>query len=308
MKEGYVEKSGETTEQDMELINRYTRRELTTEEVYTFSVVLCDNEIDRDYERFTTEALEKLAVLFVGRTGIFDHQNSSANQAARIYSCRVERPEGKTTSFGEPYARLTAKAYLPRGGVQEDLILQLDAGIKKEVSVGCSVGSVRCSVCGEEVRRGTCRHQKGKVYGGRVCHHILEEPSDAYEWSFVAVPAQREAGVIKHYLPESGKACTLTESQVCKLRGHLEDLEKRAGMGDEYRDNLRREVVRLSGILQPGIALPVMERVVQRMTLDELKAFHKAYSQKMEETFPVSPQLAGRDRSRRAEGDRSFQI
>ena len=308
MKEGYVEKSGETTEQDMELINRYTRRELTAEEVYTFSVGLCDNEIDRDYERFTTEALEKLAVLFVGRTGIFDHQNSSANQAARIYSCRVERPEGKTTSFGEPYARLTAKAYLPRGGVQEDLILQLDAGIKKEVSVGCSVGSVRCSVCGEEVRRGTCRHQKGKVYGGRVCHHILEEPSDAYEWSFVAVPAQREAGVIKHYLPESGKACTLTESQVCKLRGHLEDLEKRAGMGDEYRDNLRREVVRLSGILQPGIALPVMERVVQRMTLDELKAFHKAYSQKMEETFPVSPQLAGRDRSRRAEGDRSFQI
>ena len=308
MKEGYVEKSGETTEQDMELINRYTRRELTAEEVYTFSVVLCDNEIDRDYERFTTEALEKLAVLFVGRTGIFDHQNSSANQAARIYSCRVERPEGKTTSFGEPYARLTAKAYLPRGGVQEDLILQLDAGIKKEVSVGCSVGSVRCSVCGEEVRRGTCRHQKGKVYGGRVCHHILEEPSDAYEWSFVAVPAQREAGVIKHYLPESGKACTLTESQVCKLRGHLEDLEKRAGMGDEYRDNLRREVVRLSGILQPGIALPVMERVVQRMTLDELKAFHKAYSQKMEETFPVSPQLAGRDRSRRAECDRSFQI
>ena len=308
MKEGYVEKSGETTEQDMELINRYTRRELTAEEVYTFSVVLCDNEIDRDYERFTTEALEKLAVLFVGRTGIFDHQNSSANQAARIYSCRVERPEGKTTSFGEPYARLTAKAYLPRGGVQEDLILQLDAGIKKEVSVGCSVGSVRCSVCGEEVRRGTCRHQKGKVYGGRVCHHILEEPSDAYEWSFVAVPAQREAGVIKHYLPESGKACTLTESQVCKLRGHLEDLEKRAGMGDEYRDNLRREVVRLSGILQPGIALPVMERVVQRMTLDELKAFHKAYSQKMEETLPVSPQLAGRDRSRRAEGDRSFQI
>ena len=308
MKEGYVEKSGETTEQDMELINRYTRRELTAEEVYTFSVVLCDNEIDRDYERFTTEALEKLAVLFVGRTGIFDHQNSSANQAARIYSCRVERPEGKTTSFGEPYARLTAKAYLPRGGVQEDLILQLDAGIKKEVSVGCSVGSVRCSVCGEEVRRGTCRHQKGKVYGGRVCHHILEEPSDAYEWSFVAVPAQREAGVIKHYLPESGKACTLTESQVCKLRGHLEDLEKRAGMGDEYRNNLRREVVRLSGILQPGIALPVMERVVQRMTLDELKAFHKAYSQKREETFPVSPQLAGRDRSRRAEGDRSFQI
>lgn len=308
MKEGYVEKSGEAADQDMALINRYTRRELTAGEVYTFSVVLCDNEIDRDYERFTTEALEKLAVLFVGRTGIFDHQNSSSNQAARIYSCRVERPEGKTTSFGEPYARLTAKAYLPRGGIQEDLILQLDAGIKKEVSVGCSVGSVRCSVCGEEVKRGTCRHQKGKVYGGQVCHHILEEPSDAYEWSFVAVPAQREAGVIKHYLPEPGKACTLTESQVCKLHGHLEDLEKRARMGDEYWDNLRREVVRLSGIVQPEVALPVIEGVARKMTLDELKAFYKAYSQKLQETFPASPQIVGRDHIRQAEGDRSFQI
>ena len=32
-----------------------------------------------------------------------------------------------------------------------------------------------------------------------VCHVVLNQPTDAYEWSFVAVPAQREAGVIKMF-------------------------------------------------------------------------------------------------------------
>ena len=52
--------------QDMELINRLSRKKLTPEEVYTFSVKLCDNEVDRDGERFDREALTKLAELFVG--------------------------------------------------------------------------------------------------------------------------------------------------------------------------------------------------------------------------------------------------
>ena len=34
--------------EDMVLINRLAREELTAEQVYTFSLRLCDNEIDRD--------------------------------------------------------------------------------------------------------------------------------------------------------------------------------------------------------------------------------------------------------------------
>ena len=32
----------------LDKINKFTRRELTEDELYTFSVILCDNEIDRD--------------------------------------------------------------------------------------------------------------------------------------------------------------------------------------------------------------------------------------------------------------------
>ena len=71
---------------ELELINKYTRRPLKEEEIYAFSVVLCDNEIDRDFERFSSEALDKMAELFVGVTGVMDHDPKSENQTARIFS------------------------------------------------------------------------------------------------------------------------------------------------------------------------------------------------------------------------------
>ena len=54
---------------ELEAVNQFTKAQLTEEEVYLFSVLLCDNEVDRDFECFTLNALEKLSGLFVGRTG-----------------------------------------------------------------------------------------------------------------------------------------------------------------------------------------------------------------------------------------------
>ena len=47
--------------------------------------------------------------------------------------------------------------------------------------------------------KGGCDHEKGSEYGGKLCYHILDEPLDAYEWSFVAVPAQVNSGVTKRF-------------------------------------------------------------------------------------------------------------
>ena len=60
------------TAEQLEQINRFARRELKAEEVYSFSVRLCDNEVDRDGERFPRRTLEELAELFVGKSGLFD--------------------------------------------------------------------------------------------------------------------------------------------------------------------------------------------------------------------------------------------
>ena len=87
--------SGAPTPQELELINNYTVKPLSADEVYTFGIVLCDNEIDRDFERFDIPALEKLAELFVGKTGIFDHSMSGRDQTARIF---LSRRDGRKQS------------------------------------------------------------------------------------------------------------------------------------------------------------------------------------------------------------------
>ncbi len=183
--------------EELEKINGYAREPLTEDKVFVFRVALCDNDIDRDGEKFSSGALEKLAELFKGRTGIFDHDPKSSKQTARIFDTWVETLPEKTTTDGEVYRRLMAKAYMVRTSSNGDLISEIQGGIKKEVSVSCTMGKKLCSVCGEDMHKGGCDHEKGGEYGGKLCYHILDEPLEAYEWSFVAVPAQVQKMALK---------------------------------------------------------------------------------------------------------------
>ena len=63
-KESEVKGIGKADEGELALINRLTRREMMADEVYTFAVRLCDNDIDRDGERFADETLKELGQLF----------------------------------------------------------------------------------------------------------------------------------------------------------------------------------------------------------------------------------------------------
>ena len=84
-----------------------------------------------------------------------------------------------------------------RNDETRSMIEKIEAGILKEVSVGFAAKPVVCSVCGAEMRGWECQkhHQKGKVYDGKNCYGIITEPTDAFEFSLVAVPAQRAAGI-----------------------------------------------------------------------------------------------------------------
>ena len=180
----------------LDRINSMTRRNFRAEELYTFPVTLCGNEIDRDGERFSDDALEAMKTLFIGKTFIADHNPTMENQVARIYDTELVTTD-TLTSYGEPYKYLKGYVYMVRTEKNADLITEIDAGIKREVSVGCSATVKRCSVCGKNILESVCEHIKGHEYDGKFCHHILENVNDAYELSFVAVPAQSEAGVTK---------------------------------------------------------------------------------------------------------------
>ena len=151
--------------------------------------------MDRDNEAFGVKALEEMAALFPGKTGIKDHSGKSDNQTARIFETKTETLPGRKTLLEEDYVRLTARAYMLRSEKNAELIKEIEAGIRKEVSVAVAVDERKCSLCGESL----CEHIPGRKYGKNTCCTLLEKVSDVYEWSFVAVPAQREAGVTKKY-------------------------------------------------------------------------------------------------------------
>jgi hypothetical protein len=217
------------TEEVMEKINGYAVGELKSEQVYCFSVLLCDNDVDRDYERFSDEALDRLAVMFRGRTGIFDHDHRSRGQTARIYDTEVRSYPDRKTMDGRDYRALMGFAYMVRTEDNKSLIAEIEGGIKKEVSVGCSVAKRICSVCGADGAKGGCNHIKGRSYGGKLCYVELDEPLDAYEWSFVAVPAQRAAGVTKVYGEREVNA----------------EIEKLRAAQERFCEELRGDIIRL---------------------------------------------------------------
>ena len=64
------------TEQELQAINAFAKAQLTADEVYAFQVLLCDNEVDRDFERFSVSTLRELSELFVGATCIRDRRMS----------------------------------------------------------------------------------------------------------------------------------------------------------------------------------------------------------------------------------------
>lgn len=270
--------------EELAYINQFAKTELTEEQVYVFSARLCDNEVDRDFERFDTTALERLGELFVGKSGIFDHQWSAKGQTARIYRTEVVREESMVTAAGDGYCWLKGWAYLLRTEKNQDLIAEIEGGIKKEVSVGCSMGRSVCSICGAE--NGACSHIRGETYDGRLCFTELRDPQDAYEWSFVAVPAQRNAGVLKHF-GQNGDGSAM--------------LEKQAALGRKYLAELRREVTRLAMLTDDGLDGKVFAKAVSRLDEPELQELKEAYEARMTKKFPSASQLRRKDAAEKSD-------
>lgn len=274
--------SGVASAGQLEAINALAKAKMTAQQVYVFSLRLCDDQVDRDQERFDTAALPELARLFIGKTGIVDHKWSAEHQVARIFQTQVVKEEG--------VSYIKAWAYIRRGGANEELIADIEAGIKKEVSVGCAMGRAVCSVCGGEY--GCCGHLKGECYDGQVCCAILKEPMDAYEFSFVAVPAQREAGVLKA-LASGGKSLKALADEF-GAQAEYRALFKEAQLGRQYRKELEASVVRLGLALELGASESVLRSIAALAKSEDLMALKEALEKRFAEYMPVVTQLGGR--------------
>lgn len=286
-KEAAVVSAGIPDEIQLAKINSFAKSELKAEDVYVFRVRLCDDQPDRDHERFDTAALPALASLFVGKTGIVDHDWSAERQVARIFDAEVCAEDG--------VHYICAQCYMLRSEKNTALIEEIEGGIKREVSVGCAMARAVCSVCGKVY--GTCEHRKGVTYDGKMCVAVLCEPTDAYEFSFVAVPAQRAAGVMKAL--EGGECMTLQElvakSGSTALSDSLKELETQAQFGRECRESLLTEAVSLGLLLDFGAQEEILRKSFSALDFAELHTLKNAMAKKAAALFPAQTQLPNAD-------------
>lgn len=263
-----VAAAGTPDEKQLEKINALSKTALRPEDVYVFAVRLCDDQVDRDCERFSQQALQQMAGLFVGRTGILDHEWSADRQVARIFDAQVE--------YGGGCSFLKGWAYMLRTPENESLIRSIDGGIRREVSVGCAVRQTICSVCGEAY--GSCQHRKGETYGGTLCTAVHTDIADAYEFSFVAVPAQKEAGVLKKELVGG------TEAELKALRADAE-------LGKRFRTELEENVVKLALQLELGAKDELLRRMAKGLSAEDLTELAGVLEEKCAQLYWNGPQL-----------------
>ena len=195
----------EVTDEDLKKINKYTLSPVKAEDVFIFKATIADNEQDdRNYMPFNLKALQDLNKLYPGKTMLKDHSRRADNQIARVYDTELVQNANKKTELGELHTELVAKIYMIKTDSNKDLIAEIMGGIKKEVSTSTVPKKMICNICNGDGRK--CRHWPGAEYTvedgsptgtKKRCKMLLDGATEAYELSFVAVPAQPRAGTHK---------------------------------------------------------------------------------------------------------------
>lgn len=196
-------------EQEMEKVNRHTIEPLKPEDVYLFEIELCDNDVDRVYDKMTDSFLEQIANNIVGVTGLKDHDWSSDNQISRLYDASVVI-DSKPNSLGETRKYVLGRAYTL--SKYKDYIDKIKSGLLKESSIAFKSVNDTCSICGEPMIKdsgdiGHCKngHVAGDMIDGKLCYNSINELADVMEWSLVAVPCQHKAGIKNKGLERSSR-------------------------------------------------------------------------------------------------------
>jgi hypothetical protein len=193
---------------------------------------------------------------------------------------------------------LKAWCYTVKSEKNQSLIQDIESGIKKEVSISCASKQKVCSICGCE----KCNHISGKIYGGEYCHKTIKDITDAYEWSFVAVPAQRNAGVTKSFKKEKPmenilksikeeKSLTLSENELKKLSEYMDNLKSMSVDGEKYRHALINNAKKKFALTIPSLDGECVGEILKNLSSDTLESLCTSLEKQAKNILPPVSQL-----------------
>lgn len=199
-----VKSDGTPSEDQLKLINQYTLKDLSAEELYTRTTILAHNAIDRDNEVFDDALLEQFVRTLPGK-GLFNKHpmgwdGDSGPGMGRWYSARIldvtideartlTREDLKFPPGTERAKLLETSYYLPRSRKNEDLVIDIDAGVASDVSIGFRAAQRTDITDGQ----------------GNVIARRLHAPGEALEASLVWLGAQPGARTVKNLKTDSNE-------------------------------------------------------------------------------------------------------
>ena len=127
-----------------------------------------------------------------------------------------------------------------------------------------------------------CTHRAGEFYGDTLCFKRLNGVTDAYEWSFVAVPAQRNAGVTK-----TAKDRKNTHSQIEKAK-----IQKDLGFAVQYRNEMKQRALKGFSLILPELSSATAENIINLCNAPALSELVSAFERKTAKTFPIKSQFS----------------
>lgn len=181
---------------EFEFIRPMVSADTIAEQLYIFSIKMCNSEIDSDFDKLTPAFLTQFAE-YINSSPIpliKDHCWIAENQIGRVYRAEV-LSEG-LDSIGEPYTYVLGYAYV---AANSEIVARLKLGLLSEVSVGFDGKGYTCSSCGADVLSHDSQCPNGHIFGstieGVTVYRNVGECTSALECSFVPVPAQDGAEV-----------------------------------------------------------------------------------------------------------------
>ena len=211
-----TEAAGNLSTSELKAIRKWTRRDVTAEEVYTFPALAIDTNPTRNGVIYSAES-QKLSVRsWVGVPFLFnanadggmlsggDHALVASSQVARIYKAQIVE-----TTKGNIGTLVWVFTFPDVSDEIKEFCNKIDAGILREVSIHVMARQVECSICGE-TPNWDHEHQKGEKYGKETAYIKTVGALEPLELSSVACPGS----IVAHVMDDSevSKYTTLREA------------------------------------------------------------------------------------------------
>lgn len=162
-------------EEQLAKINSFTRSPKTADDIVVFPTLSCNDIIDRDYDRFTTETVREFAKLPepygpVGKSFMVGHDYNKL-PVGRIFDADTKVIDGDTY--------LTNWVYLPNTEANKSYIENVDHGVYWAVSVGVLMGAADCTVGDPHPASGWFACSKGHIKG-----YYYEPDGEVDDWGW----------------------------------------------------------------------------------------------------------------------------